>query len=277
MAFASNLYGFEQLLTTLFPKALVGAAVVDGGLPKALKCLQIFLPELEWTPLEIRRAYLFQRTPDVDLPVTLQPLEVLIGYTFKKKGLLVEAMTHASHKSGSQSLERFEFLGDAVLDYIAANAMYREAELTHIQMHHLRTSLVNADYLAFLCMEWSIEQEVIDLEPDTSTLDKNGLPTFKEKARKVSLPLWRFLRHASPRLGAVQIATADRYKVLRGQVIEAFETGTQYPWALLARLKAEKFFSDMVESLLGAIWIDSGSFQTCTEVVERICGTSGES
>jgi dsRNA-specific ribonuclease len=26
----------------------------------------------------------------------------------------------------------------------------------------------------------------------------------------------------------------------------------------------------MVESLLGAIWIDSGSFETCTEVVERM-------
>jgi len=29
---------------------------------------------------------------------------------------------------------------------------------------------------------------------------------------------------------------------------------------LLARLEALKFYSDIVESLLGAVWIDSGSF-----------------
>jgi dsRNA-specific ribonuclease len=244
--------------------------MVDGGIPKALACLQIFLPELEWTPLETRQTYLFQRTPDVDLPATLQHLEDLIGYTFKKKALLVEAMTHASYRSGSQSLERFEFLGDAVLDYIVVNAMVREAELSHVEMHHLRTSLVNADYLAFICMEWSIEQEIIDLAPDPSELDEDGLPKFKERPRTVLFPLWRFLRHRSPRLGADQHATSQRHVELRGQIIEAFERGTHYPWALLARLKAEKFFSDMVESLLGAIWIDSGSFETCAEVVERM-------
>ena len=88
--------------------------------------------------------------------------------------------------------------------------------------------------------------------------------------KKVAVPLWRFLRHASPRLGTVQQATSDRHAELRSSIIEAFERGTHYPWALLARLKAQKFFSDMVESLLGAIWIDSGSFETCTEVVERM-------
>jgi dsRNA-specific ribonuclease len=242
-------------------EALIGAAMVDGGIPKALRCLQVFIPEQEWRPLEIRRTYLFDRVPNVDLPATLQPLKDLIGYTFKKKALLVEAMTHASYKSGSQSLERLGFLGDAVLDYVIINVMFREAELSHIEMHHLRTSLVNSDYLAFIRMEWSIDQETIDLELDTS-----GLPKFKKSARKDSL--WRFLRHGSPRLGAVQQDTSARYADLRDSIVDAFENGSHYPWALLARLKAQKFFSDMVESLLGAIWIDSGSFETCTAVVE---------
>jgi dsRNA-specific ribonuclease len=249
---------------------LIGAAMVDGGIPKALQCLQVFLPELEWMPLDAPRTSLFERAPDVDLPATLQPLERLIGYTFKKKVFLVEAMTHASSKSGSQSLERLEFLGDAVLDYIIVTAMYQKAELSHVDMHHLRTSLVNADYLAFICMEWSIDQEIIDLVPDPSILDDDGVPAFKESSKQASLPLWRFLRHSSPKLGAVQHATSSCHAALRSSIIEAFEHGTHYPWALLARLKAQKFFSDMVESLLGAIWIDSGSFEICTEVVERM-------
>ena len=251
-------------------EALIGAAMVNSGIPNALKCLQIFLPEQEWQPLETRRNFLFERAPDMDLPATLQPLEDLIGYTFKKKALLIEAMTHASYKSGSQSLERLEFLGDAVLDYVVVNAMFQEAELSHVEMHHLRTSLVNADYLAFVCMEWSIDQPTINLEPDASDLDDKGFPKFKERVDKVPMPLWRFLRHGSPRLGAEQQVTAARHAALRDSIMEAFETGSHYPWALLARLKAQKFFSDMVESLLGAIWIDSGSFETCATVVERM-------
>jgi hypothetical protein len=124
--------------------------MVDGGIPKALQCLQAFLPELEWMPLDTCRTLLFKSVPDADLPATLEPLERLIGYSFKKKTLLVEAMTHASSKSGSQSLERLEFLGDAVLDYIVVTTMYQKAELSHVEMHHLRTSLVNADFLAFI-------------------------------------------------------------------------------------------------------------------------------
>ncbi len=252
-------------------EALIGAAMVDGGIPKALKCLQVFLPELKWQSLATRRAFLFQRAPEVDLPATLQPLEELLGYTFKKKALLVESMTHASYKGGSGSLERLEFLGDAILDYIVVTAMYgQEVELSHIQMHHLRTSLVNADFLAFMCMEWSIEREIIDLEFDNSVLDQDGSPNIKEKVTKVSLPLWRFLRHMSSKLGAAQLATSIRHQELRAAILELLESGTRYPWALLARLRAQKFFSDMVESLLGAVWIDSGSFEICTEVVERM-------
>jgi dsRNA-specific ribonuclease len=146
----------------------------------------------------------------------------------------------------------------------------QETELSHIQMHHLRTSLVNADILAFICMEWKVEREVIDLEFDSTELDQDGLPTVKEKATKVPLPLWRFLRHMSPRLGAVQLATSIRHVELRDSIVEAFERGTDYPWSLLARIQPQKFFSDMVESLIGAIWIDSGSFEACTEVIERM-------
>lgn len=93
-------------------EALIGASMVDGDIEKALLCLQIFLPEMNWLPLEERRLTLYNYAPDMKLPTTLRPLEELIGYTFNKKSLLVEAMTHASYNVGAQSLERCEFLGD---------------------------------------------------------------------------------------------------------------------------------------------------------------------
>lgn len=62
-------------------------------------------------------------------------LENAIGYTFKDKSLLLEALTHPSH-SGVENYERLEFLGDAVLELCTSLQLYgaypaaKEGELT---------------------------------------------------------------------------------------------------------------------------------------------------
>jgi dsRNA-specific ribonuclease len=79
-------------------------------------------------------------------------------------------MTHTSSATGSQSLERLEFLGDSILDNIIVTAMYsQEPELSHFKMHLLRTALVNADFLAFMGMEWTVKQEKSDLVETKTT------------------------------------------------------------------------------------------------------------
>jgi dsRNA-specific ribonuclease len=247
-------------------EALFGAAKLDGGMSKALACMRVFLPELDWQSLEDRRATVFDRAPaDIFLPQLLEPLESLIGYSFMKKVLLVEAMTHASYNSGTASLERLEFLGDAVLDSLIVNAIYnQQVELSHIEMHHLRTALVNADFLAFLCMEWTVDQETGNVVEDKQTHN------FQTSRTTVSLALWKFMRRSSQALTALQLETSNRHNALRDDINAALASGSQYPWALLCRLQAPKFYSDIVESLLGAVYIDSGSLDACEGLIERM-------
>lgn len=66
--------------------------------------------------------------------------EKILQYTFKNEQLLKESLTHASiadHRLNSN--ERMEFLGDAVLDVIICEALYRkfpeylEGELTKVK------------------------------------------------------------------------------------------------------------------------------------------------
>ncbi len=72
-----------------------------------------------------------------------------IGYSFSEKGLLEAALTHRS--AGSLHNERLEFLGDAILNFLIAEELYRrfpsarEGELTR-----LRASLVKGTTLAQL-------------------------------------------------------------------------------------------------------------------------------
>jgi ribonuclease III len=71
---------------------------------------------------------------------TREKTETIVGYTFKNPELLKEALTHASvadHRLHSN--ERMEFLGDAVLDLIICEALYKrfpeylEGDLTKIK------------------------------------------------------------------------------------------------------------------------------------------------
>jgi ribonuclease-3 len=66
--------------------------------------------------------------------------EKILAYSFKNPGLLKEALTHASIADNRLlSNERMEFLGDAVLDLIVCEALYRkfpeylEGDLTKIK------------------------------------------------------------------------------------------------------------------------------------------------
>ncbi|MDR2104961.1 MAG: ribonuclease III [Deferribacteraceae bacterium] len=65
--------------------------------------------------------------------VDVSGFEELLGYTFKNKGLLLEALSHSSYSNerGCPSNERLEFLGDAVLHLILTEhvmQLYPEAD-----------------------------------------------------------------------------------------------------------------------------------------------------
>jgi ribonuclease-3 len=81
----------------------------------------------------------------------IQLLEAKIGYKFKKKSLIREAITHKSFAKekleGSEPFnERLEFLGDAVLELVISDYLfnfypqYTEAELSKIKAYAVQES-----------------------------------------------------------------------------------------------------------------------------------------
>ncbi len=255
-------------------EALIGASFIDGGIAKALICLSVFLPEIEWQPLESRLKSLYAKVPlSVPLPPHLITLETLVGHHFTKPILLVEAMTHPSipgdrNISISSSYQRLEFLGDAVLDNLVVAIVITQAqrEFSHVEMYWLRAALVNANFLAFLCMEWAAEEERGDVVEDNQ--EKGSFAAVEGTVKK---PLWSFMRHSSMQIAQLQRECVERFKQVGPEIREELLRGEKYPWAKLARLQAEKFFSDIVESLLGAVYLDTkGSNTAIEQVAERI-------
>ncbi|QIB51115.1 ribonuclease III [Pseudomonas sp. OIL-1] len=79
----------------------------------------------------------------------LDRLERKIGYSFKDPDLLVLALTHRS--LGGRNNERLEFLGDSILNFVAAEALFeRFPQAREGQLSRLRARLVKGVTLAEL-------------------------------------------------------------------------------------------------------------------------------
>ena len=81
--------------------------------------------------------------------VSLSRLERQLGYTFKDQELMVLALTHRSF--AGRNNERLEFLGDAILNFVAGEALFDRFPLAREgQLSRLRARLVKGETLAVL-------------------------------------------------------------------------------------------------------------------------------
>jgi len=55
--------------------------------------------------------------------IVTKKIQKVLGYTFTHKDLLKQALTHRS--ASSKHNERLEFLGDSILSFVIANALYQ--------------------------------------------------------------------------------------------------------------------------------------------------------
>ncbi|RZC41351.1 Dicer-2 [Asbolus verrucosus] len=82
-----------------------------------------------------------------------EEFENRLGYHFKNRGFLLQALTHSSYSPNriTHNYERLEFLGDAILDFLITCYIYEHCGyLTPGQVTDLRSALVNNNTFASL-------------------------------------------------------------------------------------------------------------------------------
>ena len=250
-------------------EALIGATFLDTDedLEAARQCVHRLIPAV---PLADSP---FQPRPQIPANVAANLIEAerLIGRTFQQKTLLLEALTLSS--GGSQlrveSYQRLEFLGDAILDLIVVKHLLRlqgnRENLSQGELTRLRASLVNAHLLGYFNLRFGIVFRL----PGVYTNPDNG--DFSIKTVASHLSLWQLLRHDSSDLITAQQECAQRYQKLSAGLQDVIEHGSSYPWETLLALCPAKFYSDMVESVIGAIFVDSGGqLSPCEDFLTRI-------
>lgn len=90
----------------------------------------------------------------------LNELQKTLDYTFKDISLLKIALTHKSHSR--QNNERFEFVGDSILDYvIAMNLFHRYPHFAEGHLAKARAALVNQDTLFEIATNICLDQYML--------------------------------------------------------------------------------------------------------------------
>lgn len=80
--------------------------------------------------------------------MNIEATENRIGYTFKNKETLITALTHSSYSQNHKNNERLEFLGDAVLELVISEYLYKTQDLPEGRMTRLRANIVCTESLA---------------------------------------------------------------------------------------------------------------------------------
>lgn len=238
-------------------EALIGAAYSEGGLALARACANVFQPKISLSaPTAAHHAH-----PTVIESDVILSAEKTIGYTFKSRHLLLQALTHQSYVATSgESYERLEFLGDAVLDILMLNSIMAQSHvaLSPGQMTRMRAALASGRFLGFLCLDYNA--------PDSNWANTAGDVQDSQRPTR----LWKFLRHCSPDLATNLAKTNERYQEYGEQIRQSLRSGSSFPWTLLHKLAPDKFLSDMIESVVAAIYLDSGDLPACQDFITRI-------
>jgi dsRNA-specific ribonuclease len=153
-----------------------------------------------------------------------------------------------------------------VLDMVVTDYLYHAPgkEYSPGHMHLRKSAVVNNHFLAYICLQSS-------LVVDTSMPRPNEIGRISVQPDTQSIYLWQCLLHSSPRILDDFHNTFPRYLKSRAEIEIALTKEAIFPWAALTRLQAPKLYSDMIESLLGAIYLDSnGNMDVVRKVLRRL-------
>ncbi|KAG0302900.1 Dicer-like protein 1 [Dissophora globulifera] len=165
----------EKTMADLIESTL-GAAYLSGEFDLALKASETLLGPVEgvnsWD--DFARLYHIQNTQRTANQVPFIPpsgfgdlgtIERVIGYKFSNLRHLAEALTHAtSFRPQTQCYQRLEFMGDALLDMLVARywvAVY--PVMGPGKIHLLKSASINNQILGVICIQLGLHQHILHM------------------------------------------------------------------------------------------------------------------
>jgi len=115
-------------------------------------------------------------------------LQQRLGITFHDCGLLVQALTHRSYLAevpDAMSNERLEFLGDAVLDLVVAEELFkRHADWPEGELTKAKASAVDERALERLARDWELARMCWCRAARSRRAGASGVPCWRMRWKR---------------------------------------------------------------------------------------------
>lgn len=218
-------------------ESIIGASLCSLGVEGALNIIKWFQIIPMWSKIEMKSIPMVTNSLSEIAAAKVNEhipwasmLERKINYTFNDRSLLLQAFSHPSYSPNviTPCYQRLEFLGDAVLDFLITLYIYESCEkLTPGDITDLRSALVNNITFACISVKYGLHTSLLAY-----------VPSLHETIN-------RFVNFQEERSHAVDVE-------LLWILIEENECN------LAEHVDGPKVLGDIFESLIGAIYIDSG-------------------
>ncbi|KAI9096164.1 hypothetical protein DFS34DRAFT_581520 [Phlyctochytrium arcticum] len=137
-------------------EAILGAAEVDGGHDVAMQVL-VTCGLITDTSAVVKPVYMDE---SVTSAAGLEELELSINYKFKDRRILLQSITHTSYGT-TESYQRLEFLGDAVLDWVVTRFFFNTyPQLSPAALSDLRQAAVNNESFSRMAVSLGLHKYV---------------------------------------------------------------------------------------------------------------------
>lgn len=194
-------------------------------------------------------------------------LEKCLGYQFKDKNLIVEALTHKSYKKPYNN-ERLEFLGDAVLNLIVGEYLYHKFPKSNEgELSKIRASLVNETGFTKLAKDINLGDFIYIsvAEERNNGRKKASILSDAFEAIMGAIYLESGLNNLKPIMLQLLENSYDKINldVLFSDYKTALQEITQSMFGTIPEYKLEKSFGpDHQKEFEVSIWIDEKNYGT---------------
>ena len=176
----------------------------------------------------------------------VEEIEEILDYSFQEKSFLLEAFTHPSYEDNrlTHSYEKLEFLGDAVLDYLVTCYIFTHTRADPGKLTDIRSALVCNNEFASILTDFSLDKFILHCNPGilnrvTAYLDLKNSEEFSVSETRIDSTVRKYNEDDVPEHEMIEVP---------------------------------KVLGDVLEAVMGAIYIDSGhDLEMVWRVYRRLC------
>ncbi|EDW00591.1 GH20958 [Drosophila grimshawi] len=271
-------------------EALLGVIIKNYGLQHGFRMLEYFgickpdigkpltqLLDLQLGSTQLR-TNITKREVDEFL-INHSALEHNLGYTFRDRAYLLQALTHPSNPTNRLTgcYQELEFVGDAILDFlISAYIFEHKTRMTPGQLTDLRSALVNNTTLACICVRHRIHFFILAENAMLSDSIQNFVRFQETQNHRVTNQVRILMEESDLMPGPLdsddelEMAEADEQQASQPAITADTKKPEVGEYNISTNVDVPKTLGDVLEALIAAIYLDCRDLNTTWQVVYKL-------